>query len=251
MSDLIHKIVGVIIEAGQSDTTKFKLGETIRYSPSEILEILKQHENEIFGEEPSTQPNTSNTLNALDCISRVQALNNIKSLYPEAPRINFMDNLAQWKKKYSQYMECERVIENLPSAQPEITQKDVELYCRRRCLTLITNEFFNEIKARWSAQPKQSTEVQDILQFLDERLHPIVSPEHWNVYSELHDMISRLLSAEPERKTGKWIEIDDDLISGRCSQCGWEAHLYEDDVVGMDYCPNCGAKMEESNGSNT
>lgn len=46
-----------------------------------------------------------------------------------------------------------------------------------------------------------------------------------------------------ERKTGEWIEVDDDRISGKCSVCGWEAHLYEDDVVGMPYCPNCGAIM--------
>ena len=52
-------------------------------------------------------------------------------------------------------------------------------------------------------------------------------------------------SAHPEQKVGKWIVMDDDRISGRCSVCGWEAHMYEDDVVGMDYCPNCGAKMEE------
>lgn len=47
-----------------------------------------------------------------------------------------------------------------------------------------------------------------------------------------------------ESKTGKWEEICNDHIRGRCSACGWEAHLYEDDVVGMPYCPNCGAKME-------
>ena len=46
--------------------------------------------------------------------------------------------------------------------------------------------------------------------------------------------------AQPERKRGKWIEAYDPFnrISGRCSVCGWEAHLYEDDVVGMNYCPN-------------
>ena len=59
----------------------------------------------------------------------------------------------------------------------------------------------------------------------------------------------KLLEAQPtieERKTGKWIEVEDfyNRIRGRCSVCGWEAHMYEDDVVGMDYCPNCGAKME-------
>jgi len=48
-----------------------------------------------------------------------------------------------------------------------------------------------------SAQPEQPTGVQDILQYLDEYLHPIVSPEHWSVYSELYDMVSMLPSAEP------------------------------------------------------
>ncbi len=31
-------------------------------------------------------------------------------------------------------------LEQLPSAQPEITKEAVELYCRQRCLTVITNE---------------------------------------------------------------------------------------------------------------
>ena len=49
-----------------------------------------------------------------------------------------------------------------------------------------------------SAQPDCSFEIQDILDYLDTVLHPIISPEHWNVYSELHDMISTLPSAQPE-----------------------------------------------------
>ena len=51
---------------------------------------------------------------------------------------------------------------------------------------------------------------------------------------------------EPERKKGKWIKHEDDeRISGTCSCCGWDALLYETDVVGMPFCPNCGAEMEE------
>lgn len=52
-----------------------------------------------------------------------------------------------------------------------------------------------------------------------------------------------------EERKGKWIDVDDsnNTISGRCSLCGWEAHLYEDDVVGMNYCPNCGADMRKNN----
>ena len=57
----------------------------------------------------------------------------------------------------------------------------------------------------------------------------------------------QLPAVQSESKKGKWIEAYDPFnrISGRCSVCGWEAHLYEDDVVGMNYCPNCGAKMEK------
>lgn len=47
-----------------------------------------------------------------------------------------------------------------------------------------------------------------------------------------------------EVRHAQWIEFDDDRISGRCSVCGWESHLYEDDVVGMPYCPNCGSRMD-------
>ena len=49
----------------------------------------------------------------------------------------------------------------------------------------------------------------------------------------------------PDISVGKWIEDDDEIISGHCSVCGWNAILYETDVVGMPYCPNCGARMVE------
>lgn len=72
-----------------------------------------------------------------------------------------------------------------------------------------------------------------------------------DIYKMTHrhiaELIQHLPSAQPERKTGRWEDINKNYycrISGRCSACGWEAHLYEDDVVGMPYCPNCGAKME-------
>ena len=61
--------------------------------------------------------------------------------------------------------------------------------------------------------------------------------------------IEDLPAAQSKSKTGKWIEAYDPFnrISGRCSVCGWEAHLYEDDVVGMNYRPNCGTDMREVN----
>ena len=50
--DTIYKIVGCIIETGQHDHEKFRLGETIRYTPSEILEILEDHADDLFSIEP-------------------------------------------------------------------------------------------------------------------------------------------------------------------------------------------------------
>lgn len=45
---------------------------------------------------------------------------------------------------------------------------------------------------------------------------------------------------------GEWIEPDGEegTLAGTCSACRWECRLYEDDVVGMPYCPNYGAKMD-------
>lgn len=45
---------------------------------------------------------------------------------------------------------------NLPSAQPELSEYDVKEYCRKRCLMIITSDFYDEMVKRWSsAQPEQ------------------------------------------------------------------------------------------------
>jgi hypothetical protein len=64
------------------------------------------------------------------------------------------------------------------------------------------------IKTLPSAQQEQSSDIQDILDYLDTVLHPLISPEHWNVYSELHDMISMLQSAQQEPQ---WIPVSERL----------------------------------------
>ena len=42
-------------------------------------------------------------------------------------------------------------------------------------------------------------------------------------------------------RTGTWVPVDSGTVNGRCSVCGYESHLYENDVYGEHYCPNCGA----------
>ena len=66
------------------------------------------------------------------------------------------------------------------------------------------------------------------------------------VYCKDIERFMNLPTAEP--KKGKWIEEDDDIIHGHCSSCGWASVWQQTDVFGMNYCPNCGAKMEESDG---
>lgn len=60
-------------------------------------------------------------------------------------------------------------IHNAPTIEPEITQEDIELYCRRRCLTVITDELYNEMKMRWSAQPEKAEYIQDTKAVPDDR----------------------------------------------------------------------------------
>lgn len=50
--------------------------------------------------------------------------------------------------------------------------------------------------------------------------------------------LEKLLSVEPERKTGKWINIDGSTNSADCSCCGNRGRAW------MNYCYLCGAKME-------
>jgi len=47
MDDLIRKIELILIETGQHDTKKFRLGEIIKYAPYEVTEILKNHIDEL------------------------------------------------------------------------------------------------------------------------------------------------------------------------------------------------------------
>lgn len=55
------------------------------------------------------------------------------------------------------------------------------------------------------------------------------------------DMIHDVPTAEPERKTGKWIPYLGFSCPWECSECS----TFQGDVSW--YCPNCGAKMEVQN----
>lgn len=59
-----------------------------------------------------------------------------------------------------------------------------------------------------------------------------------NVLTEVRDRLEALPSAQPERKKGRWIDMDDHVM---CSCCG--ATHYGSD---KNFCPNCGADMRRN-----
>lgn len=73
-----------------------------------------------------------------------------------------------------------------------------------------------------------------------------IPPHSFDLNRETTDILEDAIIAS--MKHGRWIEIDDELITGTCSVCGWDAIFAETDVVGMPYCPNCGAYMKGEEG---
>ncbi len=57
--------------------------------------------------------------------------------------------------------------------------------------------------------------------------------------NEIIDTIEKLPSAQPERKKGKW-KLNKDG-NWACPFCEFDP--YHDNMKGMNYCPNCGARM--------
>ena len=69
-----------------------------------------------------------------------------------------------------------------------------------------------------------------------------------NLCKEVNEAFDKLPPAQPERKTGTWIPYDTipRYVICRCSACGTDILVpCINDKTIFNYCPNCGAKMEE------
>ena len=64
------------------------------------------------------------------------------------------------------------------------------------------------------------------------------------------DVIEQLPSAQPsaqqERMSGRWVPVTNGRGGYECDQCHNYAPSYQDGVEWLsDFCPNCGARMDE------
>jgi len=92
---------------------------------------------------------------------------------------------------------------------------------------------------------KVITHLDDMRLLADIKIHPIVSPENWNVYSDLCDLIDvvredaiTLLkeqeAVEPRRVDGK----QNHFI--KCGNCNYDL------MTGFQFCPHCGRAVKWS-----
>lgn len=130
-------------------------------------------------------------------------------------------------------LEYQTALSLLPSAQQNCTdcpEYDHETHsCPKYCNVIQ--------KTLEESQP----EIDEILNYLDTELHPLVSPERWDVYATLYDMIS-LLHKQPERETGTWIIDSGYPQHCWCSNCNHRFDLF--DPKSIHFCPNCGKEMK-------
>ena len=195
-------------------------------------------------------------INILDKIRLQQEF--YKKLWPKAEWINaekFQKVFGfyateMWAKSEKEFLEW------INSEAPQAELKTGELYFipgrRSGLLSLLRSRYerkhgmtkrFYVLCNRGAKIKGEKMTKQKILDYLDNVLHPIVSPDNWNVYSELYDMIEELPSEEPARH-GKW-EMKPDPFGffdniPVCSECGRTTKMREK----TKYCPNCGAKMD-------
>lgn len=134
-------------------------------------------------------------------------------------------SLVQFEKHISKISECLNV-EPKELVGITDTQLDVETY--------ETQEMSNILIKMASAQ--NAHELNDLYHEAENEL--------FSIYCKL---FKQLVKISQPIKHGHWVEPNDDeeaiAVSCICSCCGWKSHIMEDDVYGMPYCPNCGARM--------
>ena len=113
--------------------------------------------------------------------------------------------------------------------------------------------WINEAKSVKSEKCGDLISRQAAIDAFEKFIHELgIEDEPYN-YGEMALSAQNVPSAEPERKMGKWIEKEgyDGDVYYDCSVCGnsWTTIDGTPWDNGMNYCPNCGARMEVQNDS--
>ena len=128
----------------------------------------------------------------------------------------------------------------LPSAQPErLTDDDFETI--RIHLNAFKESLCNQ--GRWEEARDYERLIDRFMSFASAQLEvkciakvTLTDEQVKEAFEKAKDAI---LTAQPERKKGKWIRKHNIYGVVYCSECDYELHTNN-----TNFCPNCGAKME-------
>ena len=86
--------------------------------------------------------------------------------------------------------------------------------------------------------------IDELRRFADNRVHPIVSPDHWNVYSQLVDFIDELDESlkeqDPVLPPSHLWETYSQTRHGECPKCGADINEYDNSKC----CGRCGQEVK-------
>ena len=104
-----------------------------------------------------------------------------------------------------------------------------------------TATIFKRLRELPSAQPEITED--DVKEYCRKRCFIVVTADFYN------EMYRRWVSAQPQRKTGKWVD-NKNIAFPQCSICGMWIDVLQQSGK-MNFCPNCGADMRtEGNDDN-
>lgn len=92
---------------------------------------------------------------------------------------------------------------------------------------------------KYNERGKSRIEVSDILNYFKDINSYYNDCTRYDTLKRMLEDIVAETKEDAERKTGLWIDRNDSVAT--CSVCGNRWGLYKL----LNYCPNCGAKMEE------
>lgn len=183
---------------------------------------------------PSAQPIMHDASDDADYISRETMIDAIDSTtwYHQNRNKDIVEGASVKSAAWFKAEDVYKAIENVPTAQQEITEKQVKEYCEKRCLIVLSSDAFHRLK---SGRPER---CEDCANFNK----------------------ARLVIPQAERKKGKWIhgiEIAREYLADEtihieykdyhCSECGYTVENIRWNVDGElvdKYCTVCGAQME-------